>query len=181
VLTAAAALRDLGGSIVVVHTSDVQRNPADIDQRLRHCRESLEVLGAACDHMQMTLAVESPLPHLVGGHPDEFEWILTRLAPSVRVCLDTGHTTLGHHWRRFVAVAGGRLVHVHANDHFGRFDDHLAPGDGSIDWKDIGDALRAADFGGWIMLELGCPSGSLPAHFGHALDQAERLLGDSRQ
>ncbi len=176
VLTAAAALHDLGGSIVVVHTSDVERRPEDVERRLDWCRQSLEVLGAVCDRMSVTLAVESPLPHLVGGHPDEFDWIMKRLAPSVRVCLDTSHTTLGHHWRRFISVAGSRLVHVHANDHRGTFDDHLPPGDGSIDWREIVETLREVEFEGWIMLELGCPAVPLAAHFSRAIDQAERLL-----
>jgi sugar phosphate isomerase/epimerase len=176
VLTAATALRDLGGSLVVVHASDVTRNPADVQERLTHCAEALQVLGRACHHMQMVLAVESPLPHLVGGHADEFEWVLKRLDSGIRVCLDTGHTTLGRQWRRFLEVAGPRLNHVHANDHCGQFDDHLPPGDGTIDWKEIGDGLRDASFEGWIMLELSCPSDSLTSQFGRALRQLEDLL-----
>jgi sugar phosphate isomerase/epimerase len=176
VLTAAAALRDLGGSVVVVHTSDVTRDPSDVQQRLAHGAEALQVLGRACEHMQMVLAVESPLPHLVGGHPDEFEWILKRLDGRIRVCLDTGHTTLGHHWHRFLAVAGARLKHVHANDHRGQYDDHLPPGDGTIDWREIRDGLTDLSFDGWIMLELSCPSDPLGPQFGRALVQLEKLL-----
>lgn len=177
VLTAAAALRDLGGSLVVVHVSDVPRNPSDVQERLANCAGALEVLGRACEHMQMVLAVESPLPHLVGGHPDEFEWIFKRLDERIRVCLDTGHTTLGHHWRRFLEVAGPRLKHVHANDHRGQYDDHLPPGDGAIDWREIRDGLRNLSFDGWIMLELSCPSDPLAPQFGRALQQLEKLLG----
>jgi sugar phosphate isomerase/epimerase len=176
-LTAAAALRDLGGSVVVVHVSDVTRDSRDVQERLRHSADALDVLARACDHMQMVLAVESPLPHLVGGHPDEFEWIMKRLNPSVRVCLDTGHTTLGHHWNRFLEIAGPRLVHVHANDHRGHHDDHLAPGDGVIDWRQIREGLAGLSYDGWIMLELSCPSGPLAPYFSRALEQLERLLG----
>jgi sugar phosphate isomerase/epimerase len=176
VLTAATALRDLGGSIVVVHPSDARRNPADVDRRLANCADALQILGRACEHMRMVLTVESPLPHLVGGHPDEFEWLLQRLDRHIGVCLDTSHTTLGHHWNQFLAVAGSRLKHVHANDHRGQYDDHLTPGDGSIDWSQIRNGLRDTAFDGWIMLELACPSPPLDAHFGRALQQLERLL-----
>ena len=55
------------------------------------------------------------------------------LMSMIGVCLDTGHTTLGRHWRRFLTVAASRLTHVHANDHRGQSDDHLPPGDGRID------------------------------------------------
>jgi sugar phosphate isomerase/epimerase len=176
ILTAAAALRDLGGALVVVHASDTVRNATDVGQRLAHCAGALNVLGRACEHMQMVLTLETPLPHLVGGHPDEFDWILKRIDARIAVCVDTSHTTLGHHWRRFIDIAGSRLKHVHANDHRGQRDDHLAPGDGSIDWRDIKDGLQQAGFDGWIMLELGCPAGPLADHFARALEQAERLL-----
>lgn len=176
VLTAAVALRDLGGSLVVAHVSDVPRHPSDVESRLAHCAEAIEALGRACRHMRMCLAIESPLPHLVGGHPDEFDWILKRVDSRVSVCLDTGHTTLGGHWRRFIGVAGPRLRHVHANDHHGRYDDHLAPGDGTIDWREIRDSLREVSFGGWIMLELSCPSGPLAPHFDRACQQLKAVL-----
>jgi sugar phosphate isomerase/epimerase len=176
VLTAAAALRDLGGTIVVVHPTDVERNPSHVDHRLAHCVDALQVLGRACRHMHVTLAVESPLPHLVGGHPDEFEWILKRLDADIAVCLDTGHTMLGRHWRRFLTVAASRLKHVHASDNRGHYDDHLPPGDGSIDWRDVRDGLRDVSFDGWIMLELACPSEPLSSHFTRAVAQLSRLL-----
>lgn len=176
VLTAAAALRDLGGLLVVVHPSDVPRHPSDVQQRLAQCAGALHVLGRACRHMQMVLAVESPLPHLVGGHPDEFEWILRRLEPDVGVCLDTGHTMLGRHWSRFLEIGGSRLRHVHASDNRGVYDDHLPPGDGSIDWRDIRDGLQGVSFDGWVMLELGCPSEPLAAHIDRALTQLRERL-----
>jgi sugar phosphate isomerase/epimerase len=92
------------------------------------------------------------------------------------VCLDTGHTALGHHWRRFVDVAGSRLVHVHASDNHGQYDDHLPPGEGRLEWSAIAQSLRDAAFTGWIMLELRCPEGDLGTYFQHARAQALRLL-----
>jgi sugar phosphate isomerase/epimerase len=177
VLTAAAALRELGGSLVVVHASDVPRNPSDVEQRLANCTAALRVLRRACEHMQMVLTLETPLPHLVGGHPDEFKWILDRLGDDMAVCLDTGHATLGHHWRRFVQLAGERVKHVHASDHHGHGDDHLAPGDGSLDWREIVGDLGQIGFDGWIMLELSCPNCmSLEDHFAHAMGRAALVL-----
>jgi sugar phosphate isomerase/epimerase len=176
ILTAAAALKDLGGRHVVVHTSDVLRNNQDVSLRLRLIQESLQVLARTCDHLGLVLTVESPLPHLIGGSPEEFAWILESLPPSVAVCLDTGHTTLGHQWRRFLDVSKGRLSHIHANDHHGRFDDHLPPGDGTLDWNAIGRDLQEAQFDGWIMLELRCPAGSISEHLARALRQLRTLL-----
>lgn len=176
ILTAAAALKDLGGRTVVVHTSDVPRHGQDVPLRLRLIHESLLVLARTCDHMDLILAVESPLPHLIGGSAEEFAWILERLPPSVAVCLDTSHTTLGHQWRQFVDISKGRLSHIHANDHHGRSDDHLPPGDGILDWHGIGRDLLEVRFDGWLMLELQCPAGSLVEQFIRARAQLQALL-----
>jgi sugar phosphate isomerase/epimerase len=175
-LAAASALRELGGSRVVVHVTDVPRNHQNVDERLAHCAGSLRVLAQACRHMNVTLLVETPLPHLIGGHPDEFASVVSPLDRSVGVCFDTSHATLGHHWDRFIAVAGDRLVHVHANDHRGHFDDHLPPGEGIIDWPHIRNTLVQVGFDGWIVLELSCPTGPLRDYMGNAMRRAQDLF-----
>lgn len=176
VLSAASALCDVGGTRVVVHVSDAPREGQRVDERLRYATEALGVLARACRQMEMMLVVESPLPHLIGGHPDEFAAVIAPLDRSVGVCLDTSHTTLGRHWNRFLDVVGDRLVHVHANDHHGRFDDHLPPGEGSIDWREIRDGLVRVGFDGWIVLELACPNRPLPGYFDAALRRARALF-----
>lgn len=175
-LIAASAMRHLGGSRVIVHTTDVVRDGQNVGERLGHCAASLDALARACSHMGAMLVVETPLPHLIGGQPDEFDWILSKLDGSVGVCIDTGHVSLGGHWDRFVGVAGRRLVHVHANDNRGQFDDHLTPGDGSIDWPHIRETLARAEFDGWIVLELSSPDGPAPEHIATALHRVRDLL-----
>jgi sugar phosphate isomerase/epimerase len=174
---AARAIKRLGGHIVVVHPSDLPRHAHDVSARLADSARGLAELSAACSREGLTLAIESPLPHLIGGHPDEFAWLLQRVSPEAGVCLDTGHTALGRHWQRFLAVSADRLVHVHVSDNHGHRDDHLPPGDGSLDWHDIARSLREVNYGGWLILELGCPDGGLPEYFRRAVLQAGRLLG----
>jgi sugar phosphate isomerase/epimerase len=176
ILTAASALKQLGGRIVVVHPSDVPRERQDVQQRLDHCLEALAVLARACVQSELTLAIETPLPHLIGGHPDEFAWLLRGLDDSAHVCLDTSHTTIGGCWHRFVQLAGERLAHVHANDHRGHADDHLPPGDGIIDWPDIIRTLRAVGYEGAIILELNRPTDGPPAFLRRACSQFQRLV-----
>jgi sugar phosphate isomerase/epimerase len=176
VLSAASALREVGGSRVVVHVSDVPRSGQDIQHRLHDGGEALGVLARACKHMDMLLIVETPLPHLIGGHPDEFAAVVGALDRSVGVCFDTSHTTLGGHWDRFMTVAGERLVHVHANDHRGQYDDHLPPGEGTIDWTHVRQTLETVRFDGWIVLELACPSGPLASYFQAAMLRARALF-----
>jgi sugar phosphate isomerase/epimerase len=176
ILTAASAVKTLGGKRVIVHPSDLQRNGHDIQARLADCAHSLQALAENCRAIGVTLVLESPLPHLVGGHPEEFAWLLQHVEDSLRVCLDTGHTALGRQWRRFLEVAGSRVIHLHANDNHGTWDDHLPPGDGVIDWREVVRTLKDVGFDGWIMLELKCPQGDPAAYFRRAFQQAEKLL-----
>jgi len=175
-LVAASTLKRLGGAHVIVHTTDVVRDGEDVGRRLRHSADSLRVIADACAQMGVRLVVETPLPHLIGGQPDEFAWILAQLDEGVGVCIDTGHVALGAGWDRFVGVAGRRLIHVHANDNHGRFDDHLAPGDGVIDWGRVRASLKAIEFGGWIVLELACAGIPAAPDISRALECARKLL-----
>lgn len=177
IMASGRALKRLGGSIVVVHPSDRVRQGDEVQQRLENCRDSLRALGAACRHESLHLAVESPLPHLIGGHVDEFSWLLATLDESVGVCLDTGHIALGRAWSAFLAASQSRLRHIHASDNHGQYDEHLPPGDGAIDWRAIRDSLRAVGFEGWVMLELRCPPGNMSTDFDRALRQAGALIG----
>ena len=173
---AMSALRTLGGQFVVVHPSDLERHQHDVEARLADSLASLHGLADDCRHAGLTLVVESPLPHLIGGHPDEFAWLLHRLDRQVGVCLDTGHTFLGRHWHRFLNVADGRLAHVHLNDNAGRRDDHLPPGDGHIDWAEIVRTLMAVNFTGWAMLELHCSTVDTGGFLRRAWSQSAALL-----
>lgn len=177
ILAAASALRELGGRVVVVHTTDVPRDGQDVSRRLADCSSALAVLLRSCLHMDMTLAVENPLPHLIGGHPDEFEWILQHIGDGARVCLDTSHATLGNHWARLFEVVGERVVHVHANDHHGSSDEHLAPGSGTVPWQTIGESLKSVGFAGWLILELNRELSASPLDLARAREQLMERLG----
>jgi sugar phosphate isomerase/epimerase len=179
ILTAANVLRELGGKIVVAHATDIARHVGDAEGRLQRACASLRALHAACREIDMTLAIESPLPHLIGGAAQEFARLLTSVGDGARVCLDTGHVSLAGQWDAFAALARGRLVHLHAHDNAGHFDDHRPPGDGIIDWSRIADTLRALQFGGWVMLELACPTAPLRAYFSESETRLRALLGNS--
>ncbi len=179
ILTCASALAQLGGTLLVVHPTDIVRYGEDAEARLFQAATSLRVLTQGCKTLGVIVAIESPLPHLIGGHPDEFAWLLHHVGPDARVCLDTGHTSLGGHWRQFVEIAGDRLAHVHAHDNRGQFDDHLPPGEGLLAWHDIKSTLEQVHYAGWIILELKCPEESLGGYFSRAFDQASSLLNAS--
>jgi sugar phosphate isomerase/epimerase len=177
ILTAASAIKRLGGRLVIVHPSDLERGRDDPAAALVNCAHSLRQLADSCRQEHLTLVVETPLPHLIGGQPEEFAWLLAQVDASVRVCLDTGHIHLGRHWRQFLQIADGRVEHVHAHDNHGGWDDHLPPGQGRVDWTEVGTTLAAIGYDGWVMLELQCPGGDPAAYFREARIRTLELLG----
>jgi sugar phosphate isomerase/epimerase len=175
-LTSARALKRLGGTILVVHPTDHVRAHHDVGPRLAAAADALRRLTESAGAFGVTIAIETPLPHLIGGHPDEFSRILEHVGPSARVCLDTGHTFLGGFTQRFIELAGDRLAHVHAHDNHGRYDDHLAPGDGALDWSTVRAYLSGVRYSGWMMLELKCAATPMADYFRRARMQLQHLI-----
>jgi sugar phosphate isomerase/epimerase len=64
---------------------------------------------------------------------------LTRIG----VCLDVGHAHITGGIPEAIGVLGERIVSVHAHDNHGLRDEHLWPGDGTIDWEQTMPALKA--------------------------------------
>ena len=176
IVDSARAIGALGGSLVVVHPSGLERQQHVPAARLDDCVRSLETLTRCCEDLGVRLVVETPLPHLIGGRPEEFSWLLGRAADTVGVCLDTGHVHLIDAWQPFLDVAGARLCHVHVHDNRGSWDDHLPPGEGHINWAHIAATLTAADYEGWLMLELACPPGDLADEFAKAIRRTAALF-----
>lgn len=64
--------------------------------------------------------------------------------PAFSICLDLGHA---NHASKFpvtewIERLGPRIGHIHIHDNNGIRDEHLAVGDGIIDWDKVGPALR---------------------------------------
>lgn len=92
-------------------------------------------------------------------------------------CYDSGH----HHcFTPDVDVLhryGHRLVTLHLHDNHGISDEHLTPGDGTIDWPDIIRSLQAIPYRGAIGLEIA----SLAVYEDKTLQPGPFLQGVYRQ
>jgi sugar phosphate isomerase/epimerase len=64
---------------------------------------------------------------------------LTRLG----VCLDVGHAHMTVGVAEAIGTLGERIGSVHVHDNHGLRDEHLWPGDGTIDWAKTMDALKS--------------------------------------
>lgn len=174
---AADALQILGGGFYVIHPGgEDQRWVWEREARLALSVEGLQRIHEVCAQRGLTLAVETPLPHLLGGQLDDFAWILERLPDEgTGVCIDTSHCSLGGFLFEALARFGRRLVHVQVSDNRGTFDDHLPPGEGVIDWPRFVAALDELQYPGAFLLEVS-GDGDIEAHVQRAAAAARRVL-----
>jgi sugar phosphate isomerase/epimerase len=78
---------------------------------------------------------------------------------NLGICIDTGHAYMSHDAGRepvcnYLERYAGQLVHVHLHDNHGESDEHLVPGEGSIDWPRALRTLDEAGFDGTAVLEV---------------------------
>lgn len=89
--------------------------------------------------------------------PDRLQPIFSR-CPQLLFHLDVGHAQVAGKGRSltadFIRRFGKRLTHVHLSDNRGVTDDHLALGEGMIDWKMTVEALKKTRYDGTVTLEV---------------------------
>jgi sugar phosphate isomerase/epimerase len=82
--------------------------------------------------------------------------IVDGLGDHVGICLDVGHSNLsGLDATDEVSAAGERLLALHLQDNDGNGEDqHLLPGQGTVDWDAVLNAIDRLDFRGPRTLEV---------------------------
>jgi sugar phosphate isomerase/epimerase len=151
---------------VVIHLGE--RDDTWSQRTIEYSLTALEHLGAFARPLGVRLLVENLLSdatspeHLMSileiGHLD-----------NVGVCLDLGHAHITVGTVDAVKALGSRVVSLHVHDNHGTKDEHLWPGDGTIDWDATAKALEALDTPPATVLEI---SYSLPDT---PIEQTERI------
>jgi sugar phosphate isomerase/epimerase len=138
------------GVPTIVHHPNGQRLDGDADRE--RLKIETDLLGSlAAPGLRFALENGAMLPTM--------EYLLAlagALGPDrAGVCVDTGHAALGDLGPgRAIRMAGARLITTHLQDNRGQHDDHMAPGDGTIDWDDVAAALGEIRYPGCVLLEL---------------------------
>lgn len=160
-------LRDaagVGAEIVICHPNGPSGNyaaytPADLAASLARTRESLEILAPEAARLGLRLALENlPLRHTArpGGAMAEILALVAGLGGHVGVCQGVGHSNAnGVDPAADAREAGGRLyaIHIQDNDGLGE-DQHLVPGEGTIDWRAYLAALDEIGYAGPRTFEI---------------------------
>ena len=83
-------------------------------------------------------------------------------SPMIGLCYDSGHDYI---WSpkpyELLEKYGDRLFAVHLHDNIGQNDDHLAPGQGKIDWDTVRAGIENSAYSGAYTLEI--DSAEIPA------------------
>jgi sugar phosphate isomerase/epimerase len=114
---------------------------------------ALEHLGAFARPLGVRLLVENLLSEATTP-----EHLLTILEmghlSKVGVCLDLGHAHVTASVAEGIGTVGSQLASAHVHDNHGTRDEHLWPGDGSIEWTTTAKALNDLTSSPAIVLEI---------------------------
>ncbi len=152
------AAAELGAEKVVLHPGYITGlGKFLLDKAKKHSMESIEAILKKANSLGITLCVENMFPqtHFL-FQPHEFQELFDAF-PEIRLTLDMGHANLGAGKNRsseFIQRYGYRISHVHANDNFGKEDNHLPIGAGLIDFERILRELKEAQYDETITLEV---------------------------
>jgi sugar phosphate isomerase/epimerase len=137
---------------LVVHLGE--RNDGWSPRTIEYAQTALEHLGAFAGPLGVRLLVENLLSEATT--PEHLLLILELgHLNNVNVCLDLGHAHITVGIAEAIATLGKRIVSVHVHDNHGLKDEHLWPGDGSIDWPAAVAALKALPAPPAAVLEIG--------------------------
>lgn len=108
---------------------------------IEYAETALEHLGAFARPLGVRILVENLV-----SEPTTPEHLVEILElghlKSIGVCLDVGHANITGSVGEAIATLNSRIVSVHVHDNKGVKDEHLFPGDGTIDWKAAVPALK---------------------------------------
>lgn len=162
-VTACEAAAVMGVKNMVLHPGPERSGrPAEAEflDRMKHAAESLNIVAERCCKLGVHLVLENMLPHLLFGHINDMLYLLGSIRTcEVGACLDTGHAFLAREMATVIHKLSGHLHLVHVNDNRGDRDEHLAPGEGHIDWPWFIQELKRCNFSGTLILELSLREG----------------------
>jgi sugar phosphate isomerase/epimerase len=152
------AAADLGIEKMVLHPGSITGLGKLLPDRVKGlAMESIGAMVKKASPLGITLCLENMFPqaHFL-VQPYEFQEVFKSF-PELRLTLDIGHANLGAGKNRsfeFIQLYGHRIGHVHANDNFGKDDNHLPIGAGIIDFKKILKDLNQAGYDETMTLEV---------------------------
>jgi sugar phosphate isomerase/epimerase len=154
---------------LIVHLGE--RDDAWSPRSIEYAITALEHLGAFARPLGVRLLVENLLSEPTT--PVHLAIILEMgHLNHIGVCLDLGHAHVTVGVAEAIGTLGARIASVHVHDNHGLKDEHLWPGDGTIDWTAAADALGKLEAPPAIVLEISQNLGETPLTIPAKIEQA---------
>ncbi len=126
---------------------------ADDPRKFEAALSSIEHLRAFSRPLGVTLLVENTPNDL--ATPERLKELMRALHyPDLGVCFDTGHAHMMSSVHQAFGVLEDRIRSTHIHDNRRDRDSHLWPGNGTIDWNQTMQSLRAAPHAPALLLEV---------------------------
>ena len=162
----AVELAEALGSHVLSFWSGPQDPRVDTETTWRYMIEALRRLEDKARGPKVSLAFE-PEPGMFIGDLKAYRELRERFpSPALRLTLDLGHLQCTEEppHDRWIVESGPWLDNVHVDDIRGRVHEHLALGEGEIDFPPLFAALRRMAYGGLCLVELSRHSHAAPEY-----------------
>ena len=125
---------------------------------VKNFSNSMSELTQLAESMNIQLMLENPPPQ--GFNPlegiDYFAQVIDSV-PKLRFHLDVAHAYIENGMEginQYLDAFGDKLVHVHMHDNHGKQDEHLALGQGKINFRKVVKALKDSDYCRTITFEV---------------------------
>lgn len=151
---ALAVAQTIPFKFLVVHLGVPDAGKTEGDNGRDAARRSVDALHAMAARAGVRLALEvipnklSSADALVTLIEHDLEGL------DVGICLDAGHAHIMGDLNDAIEACSGHILTTHLHDNRGKSDDHLAPGEGSIDWPAAVMELQKVGYDGAWMFEV---------------------------
>ena len=129
-----------------------------MDKAKAYALESLAAIVERADQLGLMVCFENMFPRYHSMvKPEEFTEIF-KLFPQLNMTLDIGHAHIedrtGGRALDFIKKFPNRIRHVHVSDNFGKEDDHLPIGAGTVNFPEVVKALKNIGYDDTITFEV---------------------------
>jgi sugar phosphate isomerase/epimerase len=142
---------------------------------MEYALTALEHLGAFSRPLGVRLLVEN-LSSDAASPEHLMETLEMGHLTNVGICLDLGHAHMSQSVAEAIGILGQRIASVHVHDNHGMRDEHLWPGDGTIDWPAATKALGALANPPTAVLEINYTLNDPPASIPERIEKAYAAL-----
>ncbi|HVJ06291.1 MAG TPA: sugar phosphate isomerase/epimerase family protein [Candidatus Saccharimonadales bacterium] len=130
------------------------------EHKFEHALTSVEHLRAFAKPLGVRLLLEN-IPNELTAPEKLMNLIQTLHYDDIGICLDLGHANLEPGVEAAIETMKTAIRSVHVHDNRGNKDEHLWPGEGTIDWKPTMELLKTAPQVPALVLEIeGDPEGN---------------------